>query len=204
VLTTSRAQLRLRGEHNLPVQPLAVPEPSQPVTLDAAADWPAVGLFVERARAVQPAFRLTPDNVAAVLGICQRLDGLPLALELAAARIAVLSPSALLVRLEQRLPLLSSGARVMGARRCATRSRGRPDKRSEQRLFRRLSAFAGGWTLALADEVAGDSATPPSVDDLFAWSSTSRRGTRRWRRTARRSAGNPARTCAGALKPARP
>jgi predicted ATPase/transcriptional regulator with XRE-family HTH domain len=173
VLATSRAPLRLGGEHRFPVAPLAVPDPTRAATPAAAAAWPAVRLFVERARAAQPAFSLTPDNLHAVLGLCRRLDGLPLALELAAARLAVLSPCALLDGLERRLPLLTGGARDAPARHRALRDAIAWSydllSASEQRLFRRLAAFAGGWTLALAEEVCADAAEGASVlHDLLA------------------------------------
>jgi predicted ATPase/transcriptional regulator with XRE-family HTH domain len=174
VLCTSRTRLRLRGEHAFPVQPLPVPERGQVVDPDAAALWPAVVLFVERAQAVQPAFRLTLDNVDAVVSICSRLDGLPLALELAAARVTILPPPALLERLEHRLPLLTGGPRDAPERHQALRDAIAWSydllSASEQRLFRRLSAFAGGWTLLLAQEVCADSAADAEsvVADLMA------------------------------------
>src|SRR5205823_5984582 len=97
----------LRWEHTLPVQPLAAPDPELPPTLEAVAAAPAVALFVERAQASDPTFALTPENAAAVAALCRHLDGLPLALELAAARANVLSPAAMLAWAEHPLPVLS-------------------------------------------------------------------------------------------------
>ena len=116
VLVTSRAPLQLRGEHEIAVPPLSVPDVGEGVPVEALAQYSAVTLFVERAQAVQPAFSLTPENAQAVTTICARLDGLPLALELAAARIRVLTPGALAARLDRRLPLLTGGPRDLPAR----------------------------------------------------------------------------------------
>jgi predicted ATPase/DNA-binding SARP family transcriptional activator len=142
VLATSRERLRLSGEHEFPLAPLAEEQ--------------ALELFVARARAAQPGFAL--DGNRAVVGdICRRLDGLPLALELAAARIRVLSPQALLARLEHRLPLLTAGARDLPERQRTLRATIAWSfellEREEQELFARLSVFAGGCTLEAAEEV---------------------------------------------------
>jgi predicted ATPase/DNA-binding XRE family transcriptional regulator len=157
VLATSRAPLRLRGEREYPIRPLDVPELTR---LPAVADLegnPAVDLFVERARAVNPAFELTRHNAAAVAAICRRLDGLPLALELAAARIRTLSPTTLLARLDQSLPLLADGARDLPDRqRTMERAIGWSYDlldTAQQSLFRRLSVFAGGWTLQAPESI---------------------------------------------------
>src|SRR5262249_59590545 len=109
IMATSRATLRVAGEHVFPVPPLALPDPFIPQPLPDLTESEAVALFIQRARAVAPNFALTEGNAAAVVAICSRLDGLPLALELAAARIAILTPSALLTRLDRRLPLLTVG-----------------------------------------------------------------------------------------------
>ena len=113
VLATSRARLRLRGERELPVAPLAVPvlESSAVPPVAELADVPAVRLFAERAAEVRPGFALSVDNAPAVAAICRQVEGLPLALELAAARVKILPPEMLRIRLAQRLPLLSGGAR---------------------------------------------------------------------------------------------
>jgi len=205
LLVTSRERLHLRGERELPVPPLAlppvltpedggqsgagavgsVPRPPSSV-LDAALASPAVRLFVERAQAVKPAFALTAENAAAVAAVCARLDGLPLAIELAAARVRLLPPAAILARLDQahpearpRLDLLAGGQRDLPARQQTMRDAIAwsydllvPD---EQTLFRRLAVFAGGCTLAAAEAVGGRraegggttaSSPPSSVLDL--------------------------------------
>jgi predicted ATPase len=162
VLATSRVALRLRGEHEVPVPPLAFPDPAAGPDglLDAeAAAFSAVALFVARARAVDPGFVLTPDNAEAVAEICRRLDGLPLAIELAAARCKVLSPQAMLPRLEHRLRLLTDGARDAPERQRSLRaaiawSHGLLSP-PQQALFRRLGVFVGGCTLEAAERVCG-------------------------------------------------
>jgi predicted ATPase/class 3 adenylate cyclase len=158
LLVTSRATLGLYGEHDFPVRPLSLPDPGAAADLEAAARSEAVALFVERARSVRPDFALTKDNVASVLGICRRLDGLPLAIELAAARIRLMPPKALLTRLSRRLDVLTGGARDLPARQQTLRGAldwsfealGEP----EQVLFARLSVFADGCTLEAAETVA--------------------------------------------------
>src|ERR671932_722818 len=151
ILVTSRTSLRLRWGHEVVVAPLAVPEAVHLVDLEAMAGVPSVALFVDRARAVCPDFRLNDDNAAAIALICRRLDGLPLALELAAARTALLPPQALAKRLDRRLPLLSDGPHDLPARQRTLRaaidwSYTLLEPR-EQRIFRRLAAFAGGGRL---------------------------------------------------------
>ena len=164
VLATSREPLRLRWERALPVGPLAVPDPQHLPPLPELAAVPAVALFVERARAGAPAFGLTAENASAVAGLCARLDGLPLAIELVAARAALLGPAALLERLGRRLPLPGGGdAGRAGAPPDAPRHAPvelRPAGRGEQALFRRVAAFAGGWTLEAAEAVAGPDDAP--------------------------------------------
>jgi predicted ATPase len=111
VLATSRAPLRVTGEHEYSVSPLASPPAKTRISVEAVAASPAVELFCQRARAVRPDFALSDENAAEVAEICRRLDGLPLALELAAARVKLLSPAALRDRLGRRLTLLTDGAR---------------------------------------------------------------------------------------------
>ncbi len=155
VLVTSRSPLHIYGEREFPVPPLAVPDWRHAVEDLPAND--AVSLFVQRAAAVKPNFSLTAENAPAIAEICARLDGLPLAIELAAARIKVLSPAAMLSRLENRLALLTGGARDLPARQRTLR--GAIDwshellTPPEQRLFRRLSVFVGGSTLEAAEAV---------------------------------------------------
>jgi predicted ATPase len=173
VLVTSRATLRIRGEQVFPVPPLAVPDgPS--LDWSETAQTPAVVLFTQRAQAVRPEFTLDEANAAVVAEICRRLDGLPLALELAAARVALLSPAALLDRLNSRLRLLTRASRDAPARHQTLREAVAWSydllSREEQRLFRRLAVFVGGFTLEGAEALGGGSATPstPSIVDLLA------------------------------------
>jgi len=149
LLATSRAPLHIYGEHEFPVPPL--PLPNQRASAKALSQNPSVALFVNRAVAVKPNFELTGENAPAVAAICARLEGLPLAIELAAARIKLLSPAAMQARLEKRLELLTGGARDLPERQQTLR--GTIDwsygllNATEQALFRRVSAFAGGCTL---------------------------------------------------------
>jgi predicted ATPase len=150
-VVTSQSPLHVYGEHEFPVPPLALPNLKVLPSLEILSSLPAVALFVERARAVKREFVLTKENAPAVAAICARLDGLPLAIELAAARIKLLSPAAMLARLESRLNLLTGGALDLPARQQTLRntvawSYGLLNA-SEQTLFRRLSVFAGGCTL---------------------------------------------------------
>jgi predicted ATPase/DNA-binding XRE family transcriptional regulator len=159
VLATSRARLNVRGERVAPVAPLTLPDPNQAPRLDANGlpRFDAVRLFVDRARDALPDFALTEQNARVVAAICRRLDGLPLALELAAARLGQLSPVALLRQLEGSLALLAGGARDLPRRQQTVRDTiawsydllSVPD----QLLFRRLSVFAGGCTVEAADAV---------------------------------------------------
>ncbi|HEX6543592.1 MAG TPA: DUF4062 domain-containing protein [Ktedonobacterales bacterium] len=151
VLVTSREPLRVRDEEVVPVLPLVLPDAEHLRDLATLAQVPAVALFVERVREVRPDFVLTADNAQAVAEICHRLDGLPLALELAAARSSVLPPEALLPRLEHRLPLLTRGARDAPERQQTLSntiawSYNLLDEGAKA-LFRRLAAFSGGFTL---------------------------------------------------------
>jgi predicted ATPase/DNA-binding CsgD family transcriptional regulator len=180
VLVTSRTRLRLSGEHEFPVPPLALPaSPSsvESIAPDEVASNPAVSLFVQRARTVKPDFALTVANTPAVIQICRRLDGLPLAIELAAARCRVLSPQALLARLSARLQLLTGGpvdapARLQTLRNAVAWSHDLLPPES-QVMFRRLAVFAGGFTLEGAEAVGGgggggdDSSAAPSAPSVL-------------------------------------
>ncbi len=151
MLVTSRAVLHIRGEHEFPVPPLALPDLAHLPESEALAEYAAVTLFLQCAQAARPDFQVTPANTRAIAEICVRLDGLPLAIELAAARVKLLPPQALLTRLEHRLQVLTSGARDAPVRQQTLRnmlawSYNLLDAQ-EQRLFRRLSVFARGCTL---------------------------------------------------------
>jgi predicted ATPase len=159
VLVTSRVVLHIYGEHEFAVQPLPPPDLATPY--EQLMQVASVALFVQRASAVQPGFRLTASDAAAVAEICRRLDGLPLAIELAAARIKMLAPAALLARLERRLELLTGGARDRLPRQQTLR--GAIDwsydllTTTERTLFRRLSVFAGGCSLDAIEAVCNTS-----------------------------------------------
>ena len=162
VLVTSRERLRLRAEQVLPVPPLMLPtlSPGSEYELEVVAQYEAVALFLQRVRAIQPDFQVTSDNAQTIAAICARLDGLPLAIELAAARLDVLAPQALLARLEHRLALLTHGPRDLPARQQTLRatlqwSYDLLDAR-EQRLFRQLAAFVGGCTLEAAEALCSE------------------------------------------------
>jgi predicted ATPase/DNA-binding CsgD family transcriptional regulator len=159
VLVTSRELLHVRGEHEFSLPPLDVPALDRLPERDELAAMPAVALFVERAKASRPDFALTDGNAATVAAICHRLDGSPLAIELAAARIKVLPPTALLARLETRLPVLTGGARDLPARQRTMRDSVAWSydllSPAERAFFRRLSIFAGGFALEAAERAAG-------------------------------------------------
>ncbi len=175
-LATSRVALRVSGEQEFPVPPLSLA--GQSGVWGEQNDAPrseAVALFVGRARAVNPDFVLTEENAPAVAEICRRLDGLPLAIELAATRSKVLSPPALLARLSRRLQLLTGGPQDQPARQRTMRDAIAWSHDllppAEQAVFRRLSVFAGGFTFAAAEAVAqgGEEAVSSLVDKSLVW-----------------------------------
>lgn len=157
VLATSRSPLSIRGEQILPIEPLPLPRTEDASDLEGLEHYEAVVLFVERARAARPSFALVDNNAAAVEQICRQLDGLPLAIELAAARLRILSVDALLAQMGDRLRLLQGGARDLPPRQQTLQDTiaWSYDLLSDedQRLFRHLAVFAGGWTLEAAAAV---------------------------------------------------
>ena len=177
VLVTSRVVLRLSGEHEFPVPPLPVPPAGSSPDPEELQQYAAVRLFVERAHAAAPDFELTSVNAVDVAAICRQLDGLPLAIELAAARIRLLPPSALLARLGQRFSLLTGGTRDLPERQRTLRNTLEWSygllPASEQALFARLGVFAGPFSLPAAEAVAANSpdhgqatALEPVIDTL--------------------------------------
>ncbi|MBA2469938.1 MAG: helix-turn-helix domain-containing protein [Chloroflexia bacterium] len=159
VLVTSRAVLRVSGEQTFPVSPLALPDPMGPFPFEHLARYAAVRLFAARAQATHAGFALTADNAPTVVAICRRLDGLPLAIELAAAWVRVLPPLALLARLERRLTLLTGGNRDLPTHQQTMRNSIAWSydllSREEQALFRRLAVFAGGFDLEAGEALGG-------------------------------------------------
>src|SRR4051812_10850523 len=164
VLATSRAPLHIQGEQELAFPPLALP-PADGMSFDELAQFEAVALFLQRARAVDHAFAPSQDDLHAIAAACRRLDGLPLAIELTAARTKILPPAALLERLERRLPLLVDGNREAPMRQQTMRATiawSHDLLRDEERvLFRRLAVFEGGCTLAAIEAVAVGSQVAP-------------------------------------------
>ena len=158
VLATSRSPLHLRGEQEMVIHPLPVPLPGQALTVEALGRVPAVTLFVQRARSVRPEFQITEATASAVATICRRLDGLPLAIELAAARIKLLVPDDLLARLDRRLPLLTGGPHDLPQRQQTLRDALAWSydllSEEEQSFFARLGVCVGGWTLATAEALS--------------------------------------------------
>jgi predicted ATPase/class 3 adenylate cyclase len=166
VLTSSRSVLRVSGEQEYPVPPLALPDPAHLPPLAQLGQYEAVALFIERARAVKPDFAVTNENAPAVAEICVRLDGLPLAIELAAARIRIFTPQAMLGRLGDRLGLLAGGSRDLPERQQTLRGAiaWSHDMLAddERELFARLSVFVGGASLEFIEKVClGGTGTDP-------------------------------------------
>ncbi len=158
-LCTSRTPLRLRGEWEYQVPPLGLPRLEELPQLSDVEQTPSVRLFVERARAASPAFELTQANAATVATICRRLEGLSLGIELAAPKLRLLTPTSLLSRLNEALPLLTGGAQDLPQRQQTMRATVGWSYdllgEEERRLFRSLAVFAGGWELEAAEAVAG-------------------------------------------------
>jgi predicted ATPase/class 3 adenylate cyclase len=169
VLATSRTPLMLYGEQDYPVPPLELPDPVQLPPLERLTQYEAVRLFLERARAIEPGFSLMEENARAVAEICVRLDGLPLAIELAAARIKLLPSEAMLQKLSSRLKLLTGGARDLPERQRTLRSTMEWShallEEGERTLFARLGVFSGGRTLEAIESVCDPEGDLP-VDAL--------------------------------------
>jgi non-specific serine/threonine protein kinase len=167
VLATSRERLRLSAEQEFPVPPLAMPAPADVADLGCLAANPSVALLLDRARRTSPGFHLTSANAPLLAGACVQLEGLPLAIELAAARLKALTPGELVSRLGSRMEVLAGSARDVPARQRALRSAIAWSydllDPAERALFRRLSVFAGGWTLTDAASVC-----PMTRDDVLA------------------------------------
>jgi predicted ATPase/serine/threonine protein kinase len=165
-LVTSRSPLRINGEREYAVPPLTTPPLDLPLNAEALAGYASVALFVERATAVKSDFAITPDNARAIAEICVHLDGLPLAIELAAARVKVLPPKAMVARVENRLKLLSGGSRDLPERQQTMRAAISWGynllEQRDQRLFATLSVFRGGFSLEHAERLVGH-----SVDDVL-------------------------------------
>lgn len=160
ILVTSRAPLRLSGEHERVVAPLGVPDPDQVATVETFLRSDAVALFISRSQAVGASLSLSVEELAAIAEITRRLDGLPLAIELAAAQTRWLEPAALLPRLEHSLPLLGKGPRDAPARQQTLRATFEWShellQERERALLARLSVFVGGWSIGAAERVCGD------------------------------------------------
>ena len=172
ILATSRASLNVRGERQYPVLPLSLPDPDNHLSVETLAEYPSIALFVSRAQAVNPHFTLTEANASAVVEICTKLDGLPLAIELAAAHIKLLKPQDLLTRLNHRFSLLSGGPADLPPRQRTLRAAIRWSYDLlvgwEQIFFTRLAVFLGGWTLEAADAIAAQAEGHPDSDqDVF-------------------------------------
>ncbi len=171
VLVTSREVLHVRGEQEFAVPPLSLPDPQRLPDLLALSQYEAVALFIQRAQAARPQFEVTTANAPAVAEICVRLDGLPLAIELAAARLKMLPPQVLLARLGQRLTVLTSGAWDVPARQQTLRNTIAWSYQllaeHEQQLFQRLSIFVGGCTLEAAEVVCAPGGDGDATGSVF-------------------------------------
>ncbi len=164
VLTTSREALGIKGEIVYQVPTLSFPDASNLPPFSAVTQFEAVRLFVESAQSLQPSFKITEENAPSIVQICQQLDGIPLALELAAARVGVLQVEQIAARLDDRFRLLTGGSRTALPRQQTLQASLDWSfdllSETERALFRRLSVFIGGWDLAAAEEVCPDSSLP--------------------------------------------
>jgi non-specific serine/threonine protein kinase len=171
ILATSREPLGVAGEISWPVPPLSLPDPNGRQNAEDLLRFAAVLLFVERARAASPGFTLMEENASAVAALCARLDGMPLAIELAASRLRVLSPRQILERLDDRFRLLRGGRTTVPRHKTLEATVDWSHdllSSAEKILFRRLSVFAGGWTLAAAEEVCeGDGVAEDEILELL-------------------------------------
>jgi predicted ATPase/class 3 adenylate cyclase/DNA-binding XRE family transcriptional regulator len=172
MLATSRESLRIPGEWLYPVPAFDIPIETDTINLDNAPDFPALMLFVERARAVRPDFKLTTDNIQTIAAICAHLDGLPLVIELIAARMRLMSPQALLERLSAQFVLTADGMRAPSERQRTLRNAIDWSyhllSEQEQKLFVYLSVFSGGFTLTDAESIFAHVVTDKSVPELVA------------------------------------
>ncbi len=172
VLATSRSALHIRGEHEIQIEPFSTPDPAKLPPISELATNPAVALFVDRASSVRPNFSLGTENASDIVEICRRLDGLPLAIELAAARIKLLTPAQLLPRLANRLQLLTGGPRDLPERQQTLRDAIDWSydllPAEQQTLFRRLAVFPGGATIDQVTRIAADGLAGDAFDGLAA------------------------------------
>jgi predicted ATPase/DNA-binding SARP family transcriptional activator len=171
ILTTSREALNIHGETVWQVSTLSSPDPEHLLFVDRLMDYESIHLFVERAMAARPDFALTEDNASFVVQICHRLDGIPLAIELAAARVKIMMPEQIAARLNDRFRLLTGGSRTTLPRHQTLRAAIDWSydllTEQEQTLFRRLGVFSGGWTLEAAEAVCSDGIGAHAVLDLL-------------------------------------
>ena len=172
ILATSRESFRIRGEWLYPIPAFDIPKEHEAIDLTSASNYPALMLFVERARAVRPDFKLTAENIQTVVAICAHLDGLPLVIELIAARMRLMSPQTLLERLSGQFVLTADGMRAASERQKTLRHAidwsYKLLSAEEQQLFMYLSVFSGGFTLSEAEAIFAHTVTEKSVTELVA------------------------------------
>ncbi len=171
IIATSRESLRIPGEWLYPVPILGFPKGTELVDLRDISNFPALTLFAERARAVSPSFTLTPENLPLVAAVCERLDGVPLAIELIASRVRFLSPQKLLAQMDEQFILSADGMRAVPARQKTLHNAIQWSysllSRDEQELLMRLSVFSGGFTTDAAEAIADDFAKDKPINDLI-------------------------------------